>query len=402
MLRAFVLVSFGVFASFLAGCTPKAEIEPGTVNVPGPDAVAAQRSAFVNVRVIPMDREVVLDAQTVLVSAGRIEAVGPSTQVNVPPDAVVIDGSGRYLIPGLVDAHVHINSDDAPTYVSYGVTTVRNMWGYPTLRNLMDSIADGQTIGPTIYSYSSGLDAPPVYWPFTQLVNTPNEARAAVVEQLDAGWIGIKVYDDLSLSSYDAIIAAAAARGMPVVGHVPRQVNLGHALKSGQRSIEHLTGYARAFTGLGTYRAWAESFSDDTIRQWATSTANAGTWNCPTLAIQRPNAGHVNRARVVRFLKDAGAGLLAGSDAGIERTAPGQGLRDELLLLVSAGLSPFEALRAATADVARFLERSNEFGTIAPGARADLVLLYSNPLERIENVGQVAGVMLRGLWIPAE
>ena len=387
----------GVAALVLSGCSEDT-VDPAVVELPPPGALGAPLSAFVDVQVISMTTDAIDRGWTVVVRDGRIDDAGPSTDIEVPSGAVIIRGENRYLMPGLVDAHVHLRTADAPEYVRYGVTTVRNMWGYPTLWNLMASIADGEIIGPTAYSYSSGLDAAPVYWPFTQLVETPAAGRAAVAEQLDAGWIGIKVYDDLSRSAYDAIVAAATARGMPVVGHVPRNVELGRALSAGQRSIEHLTGYARA---LGS-TSWRDSIDPEWLRSLSERTAAAGTWNCPTLAIQARNAGHDNRGRVVRALHDAGAGLLAGSDAGIDRTLPGQGLRDELRLLVQAGLTPYEALRAATVDVAHFLERDGEFGVVAVGARADLLLLEANPLERIENVGSLAGVMLRGLWIPGD
>lgn len=361
----------------------------------GPSAVA-----FVDVRVVPMDRKVVLPAHTVLVRDGRIEALGPAGEVTVPGDAEVIDGRGRWLMPGLADAHVHMGRAEAPLYVSYGVTTVRNMWGWPGLREIVGSIEDGSLVGPTVYSYSSGLDAPPEYWPFTQMVTTPERAREVVRAQLDRGWIGIKVYTDLSVDVYDAIVDETHALGRPVVGHVPARVGLERALAAGQRSIEHLLGYSQALTG--SFAAWPGPFDAEGMASLADRTREANTWNCPTIEILRRagRPGHENRLRAIASLHEAGAELLVGTDSGIDVTEPGLSIRSELAHFQGAGLTPYEALRDATVDVARFLGREGEFGVVATGARADLLLLSADPLERVENVGSLDGVLLRGRWFP--
>lgn len=375
----------------------------GEVPVPRAGARADSLTAFVHVRVVPMDRDVLLPDYTVLVRQGRIAETGPAGEVRVPAGATVIEGRDRYLMPGLTDAHVHMSEDDAPAYVAYGITTVRNMWGWPGLRTIQRRILAGELTGPMIYSYSSGLDAPPTYWPHTQIVESPDVARRVVAEQLAQGWIGIKVYNDLTPEVYDAIIEETHRRGSEVVGHVPVRVGIEHALDAGQRSVEHLTGYDVALTGRRGAAAWARGFDDSTMRALARRSAQRDVWNCPTLSVLRhlSAGGQDQRLRAVAILHQEGVPLLAGSDSGIDATMPGEGLREELRLLTDAGLSPYEALRAATSDVARFLGVPGEFGVVAPGARADLLLLEGNPLSDIRNAFSLDGVMVRGLWLPA-
>lgn len=169
------------------------------VSADGPVAVA-------NVTAIPMDRPVRLTDHTVLVEDGRITVVGPSGEVEVPVEAAVIDGEGRFLMPGVIDAHVHMSEADAPVYVAHGITSVRNMWGWPGLLTIRERIATGDILGPTIHSYSPGLDGPPAYWPYTQLLTDEAEARAKVRELATGDWIGFKVYRDLARPVYDAIV----------------------------------------------------------------------------------------------------------------------------------------------------------------------------------------------------
>ncbi|MDH3224451.1 MAG: amidohydrolase family protein [Gemmatimonadota bacterium] len=398
----FSCVPLQVAVALAAGCA-SSSTDPGPDLDPPPlDTVVSSLAgpvAIVNARVVPMDRPARLASHTVLVEAGRITAVGPDGDVSLPEGTFTVDAGGAFLIPGLVDAHVHMNEADASTYVSYGITSVRNMWGWPGLLALRERILLGEVLGPTIHSYSPGLDGEPAYWPFTQLLATPEEARAKVHE-LDTGdWIGYKVYTDLSLPVYDAIVEEAAAVGLPIAGHVPINVGLERALEAGQTSLEHMLGYAQSLTG--TYSGWPGGFDEAGMRLLAQATREAGVWNCPTLEILRMQSGvaHANRTAGLRVLWEEGAELLVGTDSGIEVTAPGRSLRDEMLRFQEAGIPPYDILRDATVDVARFLGREGDFGVIAPGARGDLVLLGEDPLEDVAHVENPLGVMLRGTWL---
>ena len=330
-----------------------------------PAAPATTPLVLENVNVIGMTTDRVAPGRTVIIVDGRIAAIGDAT-LSRPAGALVIEGAGRYLLPSLTDMHVHTKTADIGTYVGAGVTTVRNMWAWPGLAELARRIDQGEVSGPRIISASPGLDGEPAQWPGTRFVLTPDQAQAAVGEQITAGWRWIKVYTRLSLPAYQAIMAEAQKAGIAVVGHVPAAVPIETALDLGQHSIEHLTGYDTRFSP-GRSGTWAWMAPDTTLYdQLARRTGAAGAWNCPTLAIFSELAkqhgtgarqvilGH--RRAFVLALHRAGARILAGSDAGIDVVAPGESLHDELRELVAAGLTPYQALRAATIDAGEFLE----------------------------------------------
>jgi imidazolonepropionase-like amidohydrolase len=381
--------------------------------VPGSSHAAPNGFAIIHASVVPMDTDRVLRDHTVLVVGDRIAAVGPDGSVVLPSGTPVVDVDGAYVTPGLIDMHVHVRRSELDDYVRAGITSVRNMWGYQALPAVIDDIAAGRSLGPTIYSASPGLDASPGVWPETQFVDDPSQAEAVVAAQVAAGWRFLKLYNSLSRASYDAIVAAARGHGVRFLGHVPFAVSIGHALDSGQSSIEHLGGYDDALTRTSQPRsvlAWLDIDADG-IAPLAAHTAAAGTWNCPTSAIYALLAGtqsadrqariRQNRGAMIRGLRDAGARLLAGSDSGIDVTAAGTSLHDELDELVAAGLSSYEAVRAATSGGAEFLEEGAEIGTVAAGRRADLLVVSGNPLEDVAALRDLEAVILRGAWRPS-
>jgi imidazolonepropionase-like amidohydrolase len=368
--------------------------------------------AIVHASLVPMDAERVLPDQTIVVVGDRIAAVGAADTVHLPDGAAIVDVHGAYVTPGLIDMHVHIRRADLRAYLDAGITSVRNMWGYQALPALMRDVDEGAVVGPAIYSASPGLDASPGVWPETQFVDDPSQADAIVAAQVAAGWRFLKVYNSLSLASYDAIVAAAKARGIRFLGHVPNRVPVEHALDSGQASIEHLRGYDLALTRgsqTATFAAWLD-IDESRIPALAAHTTTAGTWNCPTMAVfdvltrqvDDASRGQIlaNRAAMIRALFDAGARLLAGTDSGIGLSVPGASIQDELSDLVAAGISPYEAVRAATSGAAEFLEESDEIGTVAVGHRADLLVVEGNPLDDVSALRSIEAVVLRGAWFP--
>jgi imidazolonepropionase-like amidohydrolase len=372
----------------------------------------ARTFAITHANVVPMDSERVLRDHTIVVTGDRIAAVVPDGAMALPEGTPTIDAGGAYVTPGLIDMHVHIRRRELRDYVYAGITSVRNMWGYQALPALMREIEDGATFGPTIYSASQGIDASPGVWPETQFVDDPSQAEAVVAAQVAAGWRFLKVYNSLSLESYDAIVASARAHGVRFLGHVSNQVPIEHALDSGQASIEHLRGYDFALQRRpGAAAAWAD-IDVSRLPALASHTAAAGTWNCPTIAVfdvlsrsldsATRQQAIANRAAVIRALHQAGARLLAGTDSGIDLAVPGASIDVELAGLVAAGLTPYEALRAATSGGAEFLEAEAEIGTIAPGRRADLLLVDGNPLEDVDALRSIRTVILRGSWIPLD
>lgn len=360
---------------------PPGDEGPGTL-------VPARVVAFVGVDVVPMDEPGVLTDQTVVVREGVIEALGRRSTVPVPDDAMVIDGEGRFLMPGLVDMHAHVNSADAPAYLAHGITTVRNMWGFEALPGLVARVEAGELEGPRIRSLSPGIDGPPTRWPQTQLITDPVRADSLVQVQQDRGYRTLKIYSDLSLAVYDSVVAAARRRDMTFAGHVPFAVSIEHALRSGQKSVEHLLGYRTR-----PREEWPAL---------AALTVETGAWISPTLAIlhRAGSGGSDLRAELVKTLHDAGVPILVGTDSGIEITSPGSSIHEELGLLVAAGLTPYEALLGATREAARYFEEDDMWGTVRPGMGADLLLLGANPLEDVGATARHEGVLRGDVWVP--
>ena len=399
----------GMLAAVLAvlascGSTPTGPDDP-------PHTPSSVPLAIVGVRVVAMHSPAIHPDQTVLIRNGRIEWVGPSAERTPPADATVIQGDGRFLMPALVDMHVHVRASELDDYVDAGIATVRNLWGFPNLTQWTAEIQEGTRLGPTIVSASQGLDGSPPQWPFTVLVNEAGGARAAVQGQRSAGWPWLKVYSRLSADAFDSIIVAARELGIVPIGHVPFAVDVRHALASGMASIEHLTGYDRVVSAGGRAGTWAWADADiSRFQELVDLTVTAGTWNCPTLTIfSELSRQHTaaereailrNRRLFVKRLFDAGAPLLVGTDAGIDVVPAGTAIHDELAEFVAAGLTPYQTLRAATVEAARFLERS-DLGLIGAGAEASLLLLRGNPLEDVGHLRRLDGVVIRGSWRPA-
>jgi imidazolonepropionase-like amidohydrolase len=348
-----------------------------------------------------------MEGQTILVSGDRIAAVGADGTISVPAGAASIDVAGRTVLPGLVDSHVHVRSADLARYVDEGITTVRNLWGFTGLLEGAAALVRDGAVAPTIESASPGIDGPGSPWPQTQLITDPREAEALVVRLAGEGWRWLKVYSHLDRAVFDAVADAADAHGIRFLGHVPFAVPLQHALDRRMLGIEHLTGYELALGGSGSTptERWA-SMDVEQMPQVAAATAASDTWNCPTMTVvkalmQGPatTEGNVRRRLLVGELHAAGARLLAGTDSGIDVTEPGTSLHDELAELLASGLTPLEALRAATTDPAEFLERVGEIGTVSPGARADLVVVDGDPRSDVAVLRHPRSVMLRGAWL---
>jgi imidazolonepropionase-like amidohydrolase len=414
-------------------------------------------TAFVGVTVVPMVGEAELADHTVLVRGDRIEAVGPSASVTVPDGATLIDGRGGWLMPGLADMHVHTWSpDDFPLFLAHGVTTVRCMFGTPLQLGWRAQIEAGELAGPTILTAGPIIDGDPPTWPGSTVLTDPAQAEAVVLAQQAAGYDFLKPYARLSADCYDALVTAAKQHGMRFMGHVPASVGLERVIAAGQSSIEHLDGLAAAAQSpdsplapvtsfFATLQAW-EHVDDARVAELAARCAEADVWNCPTLVVlqkwvgpgeaeaqlarpemawvapavkrfwrpennylsrmtpellEQVRAGDADRRRCVGVLHAAGARILAGTDTGNPFVVPGVALHDELANLVASGLSPREALRAATSGAAEFMGQSAEWGSVEPGRRADLLLLEADPLADVGHAARRAGVMVRGHWLDA-
>ncbi len=415
--------------------------------------------AFVNVNVVPLDSERVLTSQTVIVKDGLIVAIGKSDKVKVPPEALRIDGQGKYLMPGLADMHVHLEAFNQPAniamlrlFVANGVTTVLNLFGTPGHLELRERIKRGEVLGPTVFTsgpYISNSPAPPP---------PPEEVERAVIAQKRAGYDIIKIHGDFSREAYHKVFEVARREGMRVIGHLPRNLGIEAAFEEKQDAIAHAEEYLYAYFFYKPLTSPADSTRDARLK-WiadqatripsvAEATARAGIWVSPTLAVYRgiglqvndidsilnrpemkylppliasrfapANNTYVQRfkkdsapvflaqadllSKLVKGLRDAGVKLLAGTDTPVPSVVPGFSLHDELRELAASGLTPYESLRTATANAAEFL-RTDKFGMVAEGKAADLILLEANPLKDVSNASRRVGVMLRGRWFSEE
>lgn len=362
---------------------------------------AAEPVAFVNVNVVPMTEKRVLRNQVVIVDEGRIQAIGAKDATEIPANATRVDGQGGYLIPGLVDLHAHLQKNDPSLFVPNGVTTILIAGDGDTGLAYRAKAAAGELVPPVVACGPSIVG-----------VKTPAEAERAVKEQKAAGYDCIKIYDDIEAAALPALVDMARKNGMLSIGHIPRNLTWQQMLAAKPDAIAHLEEFLYSPVEEG----------DDHIivgQMLKNDIAVISTLTCYDQITREVAAGHdyqgirigavPNMRRLLGFQKglarslhEAGARVLAGTDAGGPAfIVPGASMSDELRLLVSAGFEPYDALRAATAEAAKFLRRT-DIGTIEPGKVADLVLLRGDPLRDIENVDLRAGVMLRGKWLPAE
>jgi cytosine/adenosine deaminase-related metal-dependent hydrolase len=384
-------------------------------------AAAQSTVAFIDVNVVTMADERVLPHRTVLVSDGRIAAVGPADSVILPRGAVRIPGGGAYLMPGLADLHAHpVDPILHPMYLSYGVTTVQYLNAFAEIRGWR---RDGP--GPRVEACAGPIAD----------VRTAEDARRTVAEHAAAGWDCIKIYDDVAAGAYAALAAEARARGMRALGHIPRNLGWRDLLAARPHAVAHAeeflyspigtqaeldsivegmrAGGIALITTLTNYEQIVRQREDLPAllaadlrhvpaverRVWAAEHNRYLRLSVP-VATQRRLLDF--QRSLVRRLAAAGVPILLGTDAGNNFVLAGASVHDELAQLVQAGLTPYEALRAATVQPAAFLRRGDGAGTVAAGAPADLLLVRGNPLEDVANAGRMGGVMVDGRWLSAD
>lgn len=419
-----------------------------------------QAIAITDVTIVDVENGLLLGPRTVLIDEGRIVAIRAPRDAAIPASAQRVDGRGRFLMPGLVDMHVHLfnlsshrppNDWSFPMYVANGVLGVRDMRADAASMQLVKqwrkAVADGELIAPRILADGIAVQG-----------KSPEDAARQVDAAADAGAEFIKVFSEVPASHWRAIITEAKSRSLPVVGHVPAGVPLLEAAKAGQRSDEHLMqAYEACSTIESTLLAerkgldgdalmarseqqearTLDAFDPGTCRGVSKQLAATGQVQVPTLALADEDTLWNNaspsadprwrylradeRARWERFLtgytaKDAalakqrwpiarqivsamhqaGVTVMAGTDAPMPGVYPGFALLEELQLLVDAGLTPFDVLRSATLEPARFLGIANTSGSVAVGKRADLVLLDADPSKDIGNTRRIRAVVLDG------
>lgn len=411
---------------------------------------------FRSVNVIPMDRDILLKNQVVVVRSGKITAIGDAASVKYGDNAEVIDGTGKYLMPGLAEMHAHVppngnmeeHKDVLLLFATHGITTIRGMLGHPSHLELRKKLSTGEITGPRLYTSGPSLSGGSVH--------NPQEAEKIVMEEKKAGYDFLKIHPGLTKENFAAVAKAAKKAGIRFAGHIPFDVGVWNSINAEYQTIDHLDGFVEGlvpgmenipesesgFFGMYIADRADEGKIPELMKQlkqhqvWVVPTqALAERWisgerkasdlrNDPEMKYMKPetvnnwvktktsleNNPRFDSAKIADYIKlrrkliyecnKTGVGLLLGCDAPQVFSVPGVATHHELQYLVDAGLTPYEALKTGTVNVAKFYKKEGISGIVKKGAVADLILLSANPLENISNSTSIIGVMLGNKWLP--
>ncbi|MBX3134448.1 MAG: amidohydrolase family protein [Gemmatimonadaceae bacterium] len=418
--------------------------------------------AITNVTVLTMEGDRRLADHTVIVRDGRIAAVGPSASTPVPSGVTRIDGRGKFLMPGLAEMHAHVPPGNPTSeqlaeimflYVANGITTIRGMLGAPYQIDLKAQLASGAMLGPQFFPAAPSLNG--------NSAPTPEAGVALVRQAKMTGYDLVKIHPGVSRATWDASVAEMRAQGLTFGGHIPFDVGIVHAMRTGIATIDHVDGYLEAAVRDSSVYAPGNQLGEiidavDPARfpALAQMARERNVWNVPTMYLwenfyndrtpeelgalpemQYVSQQQVNawmnqkrgraladenqrmtperrarylalRRQMLKALADAGAPLLMGTDSPQMFNVPGYALHRELQVAVASGLTPQQVLESGTRNVGRYvresLKQDGSFGTVAVGQWADLVLLDADPTQDLAHLTRRAGVLVRGRWVSAE
>ena len=421
----------------------------------------AQTGDFIirNVSILKVEEGIMQPGMTVIVRKGEIAAIFPQDRPVPLQNLTVIDGKGKYLVPGLAEMHAHIptpvEGDDALVketlflYLSNGITTIRGMLGAPYHLQLREAVHKGDMLGPRIFTSSPSLNG--------NSIPDVETAKLKVTQYKNDGYDFLKLHPGLKLDVFNAITQTAKSVGIPFSGHVSILVGIDRALDAQYSSIDHLDGYAEGLVPASLQLDPASNgffgfnFTDQMnvglAEALAKKTKTKSVWVVPTQSLfdrwlspddpqrlatapemqymdpktryawvqtktgfikdKAYSAAKYARYRTARYvllqaLHNAGVNFLLGSDAPQVFNVPGFSIQHEMQGLASAGLPNADIIRSGSINPAIFFNQKNQFGSIEAGKAADLVLLNANPLEDISSMAKIAGVMVRGQWLSRE
>jgi imidazolonepropionase-like amidohydrolase len=397
-----------------------------------PAGSQTQTLAITRVTVVDVADGRLMPNSTVTIAGGKITAV--TANGRAPAGARIVDGQGKFLVPGLWDMHAHMEASGESALqlsVAHGVTGLRDMGSdLGLILKMRDATASGRVIGPRIFAAGPILDDAPGNWPFRMRVRSAADGRSAVRLLKRRGVDLIKVHDNTPRVVFFAIADEARRQSLPVAGHVPRGMTAEEVIGAGQRDIEHLSNGS-----LWKRCSGGEEYRPEACRPFFEMLARRGIWQTPTLAataeimtVGTPasevkadrlayasqslrkmwagNQGTFGTPELIRVLRamtavgatvtndmaKAGVGVLAGCDSMVAGFCVG----DELAVMVRGGMKPLAALQTATLNPARYFGLEQTLGTVATGRTADLVLLDANPLIDITHVQRVHAVVVAG------
>lgn len=410
-----------------------------------------------NVAVIPMDKEEVLESQDVFIADGRITTIAAAGIQKPGSNALIIDGTGKFLIPGLAEMHAHVPRGEDTTnmknvlelFVLNGVTTIRGMLGDSRHLELREQLKKGEILGPHFYAAAPGL--------MGSTVKSVKDADSLVRKYKEEGYDFLKLLPGLTLENFNAVAGTAKEVNIPFAGHVSSDVGVWNAIVAGYASIDHLDGFVESLVpgiekipenkrglfglhiapradrgridtlvkALQQNNIWvvptealperwftplrsAEEFAKDpemvymhesTLNGWIKS--KNGIMSDPLYDSAQAIALIALRKNILKASQDQGVGILSGSDAPQVFDVPGFSLHQELEYMTRAGMTPYQVLQTSTVNVAKYFNQA-EAGGVKPGAPSDLVLLNGNPLNDIKQTRNIAGVMAGKQWLPRE
>ncbi len=407
-----------------------------------------------NVHIVDVREGTISELQHIVVDSGRITEILPQgTQAG--SFANRIDGKGAYVLPGLTEMHAHIPSPPTSEerikatlflYLAGGVTTIRGMLGHPRHLTLRQEALDGEVLSPRIYTSSPSLNG-----------NSIPDAETAITrvrQYAEEGYDFLKIHPGIKRPVFDSLVSTAREEGIPFAGHVPVDVGIRHALESGYATIDHVDGYleglvpelagvapdANGFFGFNftdladttkilelvalskernvrivptqsLFERWfAPTTADSLLAQEEMKYMPAATlenWRTvknqymedPEWDPEKWKRFDAIRLQLIAALSAEGPGLLLGSDAPQLFNVPGFSIHHEIDGMQRAGLSNAEILRTATLYPAQFFEMESEYGSIEVGKSAEFILVNGNPIEDLDALQDLQGVMLRGNWI---
>lgn len=396
-----------------------------------------------NVNIIPMDREIVLSNQNVVIVDGKIISIKPFNNNTNHSFHHVINGTGKYVLPGFSEMHYHWRNKqggierDFKLLISHGVTTVRNMaeYDWQDQISIKDSIEKGEKFGPNYFTTGPYLNS--------SNLKTEEDAIAVVKNHENKGYDYLKLADNLPRNVYLKVLQEAQKRQVPVIGHAQREMPLEFSLR--MKSIEHLEEFIYVFKDeqrndslflskaieqiktsgsvivptLVVFNMIINSINDDKFQTFSKNKSaqymlsdDFNYWNSNQNPYRIDLKGKMIKGldglplleeyfkwmkTFIKMLADADITLMTGSDK-FGFVVPGFSLHEEFQLLHECGLSPYEILKATTVSPARYLNILATEGTISVGKNANLVLLNANPLDDIKNTQAIEGVVLKGKW----
>lgn len=404
-----------------------------------------------NVNVVDVKTGKILKNKTIAIDNNRITAIY-NKEIISSDSTIVIDGKGKYLIPGLWDMHAHYkwsHVDLDPLLIANGITGVREMWGnMPAFVEIQKRSQQEGLLSPDVYLSGDLIDGNPPAMPGSVVVTTPADAVDAVKNQIDQHVDFIKVYSNLSEDCFMAIAKEAKKRNIPFAGHIPNRVSIYKAIEAGMASLEHLYGFLEGCLSQNNNENPPKSieelisrFSEKRFDSLSSVLAKSSMWLCPTLTVNRAmsylndsifindnrkvylpryvleiwnqkmnpytksqidNFANSTRVRylfelsLIGKMNEKGVKFIAGTDFPNPYVFPGFSLHDELSLMVKGGMPTLDAIKSATLNAAIFMNKEDDFGSIEVGKLASLVLLNKNPLENIENTKTIETVIVRG------